>query len=99
MSKFQIDAKLQILISIFVGGLTFFASSALPSTVNPDTAKAIHDWAALFSQFWLVVMAPTLLAFTNSNPGPLAPQDPPTVVAAQAKADAVIVKDAKDVKP
>jgi len=99
MSKFQIDAKVQMAIAVFVGALGFLASSALPSTVNPDTAKMIHDWSAWFNQFYILVITPVMLAYTNSAPGPLAPQDPPAVVAAQQKADAVITKDASDVKP
>lgn len=98
MSKFQIDAKVQMLIALFVGAIGFLASSALPSTVDPATAKSIHEWAGLFNQFYIVVVTPLMLAFTNSNPGPLAPQDPPSVVAAQTKAEAIVVKDAKDVK-
>lgn len=99
MSKFQIDPKIQMAIAVLVGAISFLASSALPSTVSPETTKAIHDWASLFNQFYIIVLTPLMLAYTNSNPGPLAPPDPATVVAAQTKADAVVVKDIKDVKP
>jgi len=99
MSKFQIDPKIQMAVAFFVGAISFLASSALPSSVSPEAQKAIHDWASLFNQFYIIVVTPLMLAYTNSNPGPLAPPDAPSVVAAKTQADALVVKDAKDVKP
>lgn len=99
MSKFQIDVKVQMAIAIVVGAVGFFATSALPSSVNPDTAKAVHEWLTLFNQFYILVVTPAMLAYTNSNPGPLAPPDSPGVVAAKTKADAITTQDVKDVKP
>lgn len=98
MSKFQIDPKVQMAIAIIVGALSFFASSALPASVPVDTAKAIHDWAGLFAQFYITVVTPLMLAYTNSNPGPLAPPDTPSVAVAKIKADAIVTQDVKDVK-
>jgi hypothetical protein len=98
LSKFQIDPKVQMAVAVLVGAISFLATSALPSSVSPETAKSIHEWAGLFNQFYIIVITPLMLAYTNSNPGPLAPPDPPTVVAAKTKADAIVTKDVKDVK-
>ena len=99
MSKFQIDPKIQMAIAFFVGAVTFLASAALPDSVPASTAKAIHEWAGLFNQFYITILTPLMLAYTNSNPGPLAPPDSPGVVAAKTKADAITIQDVKDVKP
>jgi len=98
MSKFQIDAKVQMAIAVLVGAIGFLASSALPSTVSPEVQKDVHEWMTLFNQFYILVITPVMLAYTNSSPAPLAPQDPPSVIAAQQKADATVTKDVKDVK-
>jgi hypothetical protein len=98
LSKFQIDPKVQMAVAVLVGGISFLATSALPSSVGPDAAKSMHEWASLFNQFYIIVITPLMLAYTNSNPGPLAPPDAPSVVAAQTKADALVTKDVKDVK-
>lgn len=98
MSKFQIDPKVQMFIAIVVGGLSFFATAALPDSISPTIAKNVHEYANLFNQFYIIVVTPLMLAYTNSNPGPLAPQDSPAVVKAQEKDNAVVVKDAKDIK-
>jgi hypothetical protein len=99
MGKFQIDPKVQMAIAFLVGAITFLASAALPDSVPPATVKAIHDWAGLFNQFYITILTPLMLAYTNSNPGPLAPPDAPSVVVAKTKADAIVTKDAKDVTP
>lgn len=83
MSKFQIDPKVQILISLIVGILAFAASTAgaLPG-VSDYLNNALHAWALWLLTFWNVVINPLLLAYTNSNPGPLAPPDSSAVIAA-----------------
>lgn len=86
MAKFQINARTQMVIAIFAGAVSFMASSSLPSSINPDAAKAIHEWSALLSTFYIGVITPILLAFTDSSPGPLAPPDPPLVKHAEAEA-------------
>lgn len=98
MSKFQIDVKVQMAIAILVGAVGFFASAALPSSIDPALQKNIHDWMSLFNQFYILVVTPAMLAYTSFAPGPLAPAVPPSVLAAQVKADAVVTKDVKDVK-
>ena len=70
MSKFQIDVKVQMAIAIVVGALGFFASAALPSSISPEAQKSVHEWMALFNQFYILVVTPAMLAYTNSNPGP-----------------------------
>lgn len=89
MNKFQIDPKVQMTIMFLVGLITFLGTNSLPSDVPTQTAKLIHDWSVWIGQLYTVVIGPLLLAFTNSNPGPLAPPDPPGVVkAAQQAKDA-----------
>lgn len=86
MNKFQIDARTQILISLIVGALAFGASSSGAMPGIPDAINsAIHAWALWALAFWNIVINPLLLAYTNSNPGPLAPPDSPAVKAAIAK--------------
>jgi|SRR6185312_6320621 len=99
MGKFQIDPKIQMAVAVIVGAVGFLASAALPSSVSPQAQKDIHDWMTLFNQFYILVITPVMLAYTNSNPGPLAPPDSPGVVAAKTKADAITTQDVKDVKP
>ena len=83
--KFQIDPKVQVAIMLFVGLLTFLGSNALPSDVPAKTAQMIHDWSVWFGQLYLVVIGPVLGLYSNSNPGPLAPQDSAAIKAVTAK--------------
>jgi hypothetical protein len=95
MNRFQVDPKVQVVIMFMAGIVTFLGANALPPEVPPAVAANIHDWSVWIGQLYLIVIGPGLGLFSNSNPGPLAPQDPPNVVAAtkvaavaQAKADA-----------
>jgi len=85
MSKFQIDPKVQMVIMFLVGLVAFLGTNSLPSDVPPHMAQVIHDWSVWIGQLYTVVVGPLLLAFTNSNPGPLAPADSPAVKAIMAK--------------
>lgn len=82
MSKIQIDPKTQMIITFLVGILSFLGTNALPHSVSPETAIAIHDWSVWLTQLYVIAIAPVLTGFTNSNPGPLAPPDSPAVKAA-----------------
>lgn len=86
MTKFQIDPRTQMVIMFVVGLVTFLGTNALPVSVPPYIATAIHDWSVWIGQLYTVVIGPIMLAYTNSNPGPLAPPDPPEVVAAHKEA-------------
>lgn len=86
--KFQVDPKVQVGIMLFVGLLTFLGSNALPGDVPPHTAQMIHDWSVWLGQLYLVVIGPVLGLYSNSNPGPLAPQDSPAIKALTTKQDA-----------
>jgi len=88
MSKFQIDPKVQMAVMFIVGMITFLGTNALPASVPADVAKNIHDWSVWFGQLYTVVIGPLMLAFTNSNPGPLAPPDSPAVKAMVARESA-----------
>lgn len=87
MRKFQVDPKLQMALAFLVGAITFLGANALPQEVPARIAGNIKDWSIYLGQFYLVVVAPLLLAYTNSNPGPLAPPDSPAVQAVKAKED------------
>lgn len=72
-------------LALAVGLVTFLGSNALPAEVPAHVATAVHDWSVWIGQLYLIVIAPILLAYTNSNPGPLAPPDSPAVKALQTK--------------
>ena len=82
MGKFEVDPKVQVTIMFLAGVVTFLGSNALPAEVPANVATAIKDWSVWLGQFYLIVIGPGLGLYSNSNPGPLAPQDPPNVVAA-----------------
>ena len=87
--KFQINPTPQIVLALVVAVLTLAAkgSVALPLGVPPVVGEYVTSWSNFLLQLYAVV-APILLGFSSSMPGPLAPKDPPGVVIAQAKADA-----------
>lgn len=86
MRKFQVDPRTQLVIAFVAGLISFLGSNSLPAEVPQHVAAAVKDWSIWFGQFYLIVIAPLLLAYTNSNPGPLAPPDPPEVVKAHEEA-------------
>ena len=93
--KFQIDPNTQILIGVAVAVLTLAAhgSVALPLGVPAEVGQYITSWANFILQIYAVV-GPILLGYSSSKPGPLAPQDPPVVVAATKAAEASDAADA-----
>ncbi len=81
--KFQINPTPQIVIAVAVAVLTLAAkgSVSLPLGVPPVVGEYLTSWSNFILQIYAVV-APILLGFSSSKPGPLAPPDPPAVVAA-----------------
>lgn len=98
MTKLQIDPKVQMAVMFIVGMITFLGTNSLPTSVPANVATNIHDWSIWIGQLYTVAIGPLLLAYTNSNPGPLAPADPPAVVKAHAEADAVAKAEEKSSK-
>ena len=88
MSKFQIDPKTQMVIMFLVGLIGFLGTNALPADVPVNVTKVIHDWSLWLTSLYNLVIGPLMMAYSNSNPGPLAPQDSPEVVKATAIAAA-----------
>lgn len=86
--KFQVDPKVQVMIMLIVGLVTFLGSNALPAEVPASVATAVKDWSVWLGQLYLIVIGPVLGLYSNSTPGPLAPQDPPRVVEATKIAEA-----------
>lgn len=87
--KFQISPRAQIIIGAIVAVLTLGSKGALqlPMGVPASWGPIIQSWDTFILQIYGVV-APVMVAFSNSDPGPLAPQDPPAVkaaIAAEAK--------------
>ena len=72
-----------------VGLVTFLGSNALPAEVPLRVATDIRDWSVWLGQLYLIVIGPILGLYSNSNPGPLAPPDPPQVVAATKASEAL----------
>ena len=96
--KFQINPTPQIIVAVIVAVLTIAAKGtvALPLGVPPVVGEYVTSWSNFVLQIYAVV-APIMLGFSSSVPGPLAPPDPPIVVAATkaaaaAEVDATIVK-------
>jgi hypothetical protein len=81
--KFQINPTPQIIIAVVVAVLTLAAKGtvALPLGVPEIVGQYLTSWSNFLLQLYAVV-APILLGFSSSQPGPLAPPDPPAVVAA-----------------
>jgi len=81
----EISPKLAIWINVVVALLTLVASGglSLSGIVSPTTAGQIVTIAGTA----LAVINAVMHAFSSSTPGPLAPADPPVVVAAQKVAD------------
>lgn len=85
MSRFQISPNLQFGIGLAVTLLTVFAKGSvnMPMGVPPVVGQYVDSW----SNFLLVVYAPVatfMAAYSSSQPGWLAPPDPPAVKAAMA---------------
>lgn len=77
----EISPKVAIWVNVVVALLTAITSGglSLSGIVDPATATKIVTYAA----FALVLIDSVMHAFASSAPGPLAPADPPVVVAAE----------------
>lgn len=80
MKKFQISPQFQMVVGIVVALLTLAAhgSVALPLGIPSSVGPIIQSWAGFVLQIY-AVLAPTMAAYSSSDPGPLAPQDSPAV--------------------
>lgn len=96
----QISPKLAIWINIIVALLTLVSSGglSLAGIVSAATATQIVTVAGTA----LAMINAVMHAFASSKPGPLAPPDSPSVVAATAVANlkpedsAIVVRETKD---
>ena len=81
--KFQIDPSPQIIVAVAVAVLTLAAKGtvALPMGIPSVVGEYITSWSNFILQIYAIV-APVMLGFSSSKPGPLAPPDSPAVVAA-----------------
>ena len=89
MARFQVSANVQFGIGLGVTILAVFSkgSVAMPMGIPPIVGQYIDSWAN-FLLFLYAPIATYMAAASSSQPGFLAPADPPEVVAAQKKADA-----------
>ena len=97
MSKFQISPNVQIVVGAIVAVLTLGSKGAiqLPAGIPASWGPIIDSWSTFILQIYSVI-APIMLAYTSSAPGPLAPPDSPAVKAAMAK-DSLATKAASGV--
>lgn len=81
----QIDPKIAMWIKIVLAVLTALTTGTLSlnGLVSPATATQIVAIASIA----VVVLGIVMSAYSSSAPGPLAPVDPPAVVAAQKAVD------------
>jgi hypothetical protein len=99
--KVQLSPVQQMAIFSCVGavivGLASKAIALPPGTPAPveAMAEAYAQWAV---NLWAIVGGTLLAAFGNSKPGPLAPADPPIVIAATKAAEAADAAEAKVAK-
>ena len=88
MSKFQISPNVQFGIGL---GVTLMAvaskgSVVMPMGIPPIVGQYIDSWSN-FLLFWYAPVATYMAAYSSSQPGWMAPPDPPAVVEAQRKVD------------
>ncbi len=84
------NPKIGVVLSAFaivISVVAFLSPTAFPSYVPVGVATAIISTCA-FLNIILNAVNGVLHLYSSSAPGPLAPADPPAVVAAQAKVDA-----------
>ncbi len=81
--KFQVSPTVQIALGIIVTVTTLASKGAinLPVGVPATWGPIIQSWSNFILQIYAPV-ATGLALYGNSQPGPLAPPDPPAVVAA-----------------
>ena len=89
MSKFQISPNVQIVVGAIVAVLTLGSKGAiqLPAGIPASWGPIIDSWSTFILQIYSVI-APIMLAYTSSQPGPLAPPDSPAVKTLMAKENA-----------
>jgi len=77
--KLQINPTPQMALAVAVTVLTLAAkgSVALPLGVPPVVGEYVTSWSNFLLQLYAVV-APVLIGFSSSQPGPFAPPDSPT---------------------
>ncbi len=93
--KFQLSPVRQMAIFSCVGAVIVgLASKKL--TLPPGTPASVEALAESYAQWgvnlWALIGGSLIIAFGNSQPGPLAPPDPPVVVAATRAAEALASK-------
>jgi hypothetical protein len=95
--KLQFSPVQQMAIFSCVG-LIIVGLSSKTIALPPGTPASVEMMAEAYAQWavnlWAIVGGTLLAAFGNSQPGPLAPADPPLVVAA-TRADALNAAKAK----
>lgn len=86
MSKggFQVSARTQAILGAVVAVVTLGSKGALqlPVGIPAWIGPVIQSWDTFILQIY-TVGAPFLLLFSDNDPGPLAPPDPPAVAAAK----------------
>lgn len=84
----KISPNVQIVVGTVVAVLTVLANGTvgLPMGIPPEWGQYFVSWDDFLLKIYAVA-APVMLGFSSSQPGPLAPADPPAVVAAQRVAD------------
>ena len=89
MAKFQISPNVQIVVGAIVAVLTLGSKGAiqLPAGIPTSWGPIIDSWSTFILQIYSVI-APIMLAYTSSQPGPLAPPDSPAVKTLMAKENA-----------
>ena len=96
--KLQLSPIQQMAIFSCVG-LVIVGLSSKSITLPPGTPASVEAMAESYAQWavnlWAIVGGTLLAAFGSSKPGPLAPADPPIVVAATKAAEAADAADAK----
>lgn len=88
-TQFQISSKTLAIIFAATGALlAALAQKAIPVPMGvPDiAADYAASWANFLIKLWAPIGPATLVLFSDSNPGPLAPQDPPVVAKATQEA-------------
>jgi hypothetical protein len=90
--KLQLSPIQQMAIFSCVG-LVIVGLASKTITLPPGTPASVETMAEAYAQWavnlWAIVGGTLLAAFGNSKPGPLAPADPPLVVAATKQAEAI----------
>ena len=89
MSKFQISPNVQIVVGAIVAVLTLGSKGAiqLPVGIPVSWGPIVGSWSTFILQIYSVI-APIMLAYTSSQPGPRAPPDSPAVKTLMAKENA-----------